>query len=150
MTRTIAIAAVLAAAFTLPAVASAQQRHHRPAMRGQYGFFQRIQAQYNRIDAGIADGSLTRREARRLLRREARIQRQLRRAFADGRLQRFERRRLRRLLRRQGRQISQLVSNPIYRGARYRRGRRFQNRRDNAATSGRTVGYGRGYGRRGW
>lgn len=55
---------------------------------------QRAQNQQNRIAAGVSDGSLTPREAARLERNQARIERMENRAAADGTITPRERRRL--------------------------------------------------------
>lgn len=96
MKRFLFAAAVAAVAFSpIQAMASETAPSNLP----------RLQHQRDRIAAGVADGSLTRREAHRLGHREARIHRQALRARADGEISGRERVRLHNSLDRESRAI---------------------------------------------
>jgi hypothetical protein len=88
----------------------ARQRHDRQRVRldavaGDAGIDAREARQREAIRRGIASGEITPREAERLWREQARIERSERRAEADGRISRAERVRLDRQLDNAGRHI---------------------------------------------
>lgn len=101
MKRTTLLAAILFAAFTVPALAHT----------GTANIDQRQANQQARISQGVNSGALTRREAQNLRNREARIEADKRAARADGRVTRAERRHLQRELNRTSRVIARKKHN---------------------------------------
>ena len=118
--RTLLIA--LVATLAVPAVASACGPYGGAAPL-QFNITNRIDTLDHRIETGAQDGSLTRSEIRRLMRKQGQLKSALRRSMRNGRMSRGESRFLNRLLTRQTRRIQRLRSNRQISQRRFRRGR---------------------------
>ena len=120
--KTLVIASLATAAVViLPGVASANPMNEQAIAVDQIEW--RIDRQLRRIQNGKVDGSLTRREFRKLMRANRRLNRKLDRALFDGFLSYGEEMRLTDMLENQSHRIRRLKNN-----RRFSRAHRFSHR----------------------
>ena len=106
---------LIAGSLSLCAVAPAfaHQGHDRP-FKGD-NLLERMERQQNRIDRGVMNYQLTRKEAKQLRRQQRKIRYLAWRFYGDGHLSKKERRRLQRELDKSSRKIKRLKHNDLER-----------------------------------
>lgn len=147
MTRSILFAAIASALLLTPLAASAAPEGAAASNDRLWRLSNRAQSLGQRIRGGIADGSLTRYEARSLRTSQRRIFRTIRRMEHQGWVSHRDVRQVRRMIERQSRRIARLRHN--HASSRTHRGWRNQHSRsDRRGDRGRRGWRNTGYNRR--